>query len=264
MGKFKRLKSIALAAVLATALCAPTAAYAADSTLDGATGYGANGTAGAEDVTKPQVSAANGASTTSITGTIKATTLKVTVPTKVAFYVDPGEAAGTTVPGDWPAKTKIGQFTNPSNFTVKNYSAVDVYGYVSGVVCEDVTLVNSGSVEKPGGVAPSKANASRIKVMVGLTDKDAAMSFGTASDWMTTAVDDADGKRYFAFNKTNKGKLGASPDGTTADGYKMADGTAVPGSYTMTIRGQVKGGGWAENDSFLVKPTFKIVTTEPK
>lgn len=237
--------AVALASALTVALAAPAAAFAADPT-------------------PPQVDAADvktvtttgGTQETEITGTVKATTVSVTVPTKVAFYLDPGAAQATTKDA---SANKYGQYTNPTNITVTNRSAVDVYGYVSSVASNDVTLVDKkADLKKPGGIAPGAANANQIGVMVGICDTTESMSLDTTEDWMTVAgVDDTKDKRYYAFNKAKHGRLSA------AQGDVVSSHDGIEGSYTMTIRGAVFQGGWSQDESFLIKPTIKIVTTDP-
>lgn len=221
--RMRSVRALALASVLACALCAPTTAFAAPNEASG------TGTATASDTP-----------TSTITGTIHATTLKVTVPTTVAFDIDPGAATGVTASGQ-----KRGQYTSPTNYTVKNYSAVDVYGYVSAVAVDGVTLVNAtGNLKKTAGAV----GASNVSAMVGLSDKDGDMSLTTAANWLM-----ADTSKYYAFNKSTHGKLAASNNAPTAEG----------GTATMYIYGAVKNGGWVENNSFAVKPTFKITVTDP-
>lgn len=230
-GSSRSVRAIALVSALALSLAAPMSAFAADPVAP----------SGPKDMTG---TTPNQAST--ITGTIHATTLKVTVPTVVAFNIDPGATKGTTGTGQ-----KRGQFTSPAGYTVTNYSAVDVYAFVSGVTSADATLVNAeGSLKK----TPGKTGASDVAVMVGLGDKDGDMSLTDASDWLTSAVSDTKTTRYYAFKKADKGKLAASADASAGTPGEVA---------TMKIYGAVNSGGWAENDSFKVVPTFKIMTTDP-
>lgn len=217
----------ACALALGLALAAPGAAFAAPADASGSIDVAATG-------------AASPSST--ITGTIHATTLKVTVPTVVAFDIDPGATAGVTKDA---TTQKRGQYTSPANYTIKNYSAVDVYGYVSKVEVEGVTLVDQTSALKK---TAGKTGAGEISAMVGLCDKDEGMSLGNRNAWLM-----ADATKYYAFNKTARGKLAASENAPTDEG----------GTATMYIYGAVKNGGWAENDSFKVKPTFKISVTDP-
>lgn len=243
------VRTVALTAALALALAAPASAFAApDATDDGTV---------AKDSPK----------SSTITGTINATTLSVTVPTKVAFDIDPGADQETTLNGSVP--NKYGQFTNPADYTIKNLSAVDVYGYVSKVEVSNVTLTNAkADLAKPGGKAPSPANAADIKVMVGLTSNNDVTPLNldatnggypdVNAGWLTSSIGDETTTRYFAFNKANHGQMAAAKDGVVDD--SRAD---CKGQYTMTVRGAVYKGGWAQGENFTVTPTFKVMTSDP-
>lgn len=218
----------ACALALGLALAVPATAFAADPAAE---------TPGDMSATAP--------STSTITGTIHATTLKATVPTKVSFNIDPGAAQGTAADG---STQKRGQYTSPTNYTITNYSAVDVYGYVSGVTVDGATLVNAtGNLKK----TPGAVGTSNISAMVGLSNQDSDMALTDTTDWLMSTVSDSN--KYYAFNKTTHGKLTASTNAPTTAG----------GTSTMYIYGAVKNGGWAENDSFSVKPVFKITATDP-
>lgn len=234
--------TVALASALALALCAPVSAFAADPVPPEAS----------DDKT---VTTTGGTQESKITGTVKATTITVTVPTQVAFYIDPGATRSTTA--NWATSKKIGQYTNPTNFTITNRSAVDVYGYVSKVASPHVTLVdNENALEKPGGVAPGVDNKTSIGVMVGICDTSVSdLALGTPGNWMTEDIADTKANRYFAFNKGSQGKLTAATE-------KAGSGATVSpgGACTMTVRGAVFDGGWTQNENFLITPTFKIVT----
>lgn len=234
--------AIALASALALAMGAPAAAFAADP-------------APAEASNPETVTATGDEQETKITGTVKATTITVSVPTQVSFYLDPGATPSTNASG-WASNKKIGQYTNPANFTITNLSAVDVYGYVSKVRSPHVTLVNAKSgLSKPGGVAPGEGSASSIGVMVGLADPSETLDFDKPGDWLT--VDGVKAGPYYAFNKAAHGRLSAAQDGAESEHG------GIKGSYTMTVRGAVFNGGWSQDENFLVAPTFKIVTTDP-
>lgn len=224
-------RTTALAAALALALFAPATAFAADPTSD----------APAEASGTPAEATASTGATSTITGTIHATTLSAKVPTVVPFNIDPGATqwAGTA------SGQKRGQFTSPSNYVITNYSAVDVYGYVSNVTVEKATLVNKTTdLAKTGG----DTTPANVKVMVGLGDIDSEMTLADQNDWLKSGT-----QTYYAFNKTTKGKLVASTNAPSTAG----------GTVTMHIYGAVKNGGWAEGDNFVVKPVFKIVAAEP-
>lgn len=230
-GTNRPARAIAVASALALVLAAPVSAFAADP---------------AAPTTPKDMTGTAPSQASTITGTIHATTLKVSVPTVVAFNIDPGAAKGTTGTGQ-----KRGQFTSPANYTVTNYSAVDVYAFVSGVTSPDATLVNAEASLKK---TPGLLNTANVSVMVGLGDKDAEMALSDQADWLTTSVGDTKTTRYYALKKADKGKLAASTD---------AASNAAGESATMKIYGAVKSGGWAENNSFKVVPTFKIMTTDP-
>lgn len=245
MKKRRPARSLALASALALALAAPATAYAVDPVPPEVK----------DDELKTAASTGDTIET-AVTGTVMATTVSVTVPTQVAFYIDPGATQGTSKDA---TANKYGQFTNPTNLAITNHSAVDVYGYVSKVTSNEVTLVaKTGDLAKPGGVAPSAGTKARIGVMVGMCDTTESMSLDAATDWMTESIaDTSPSTRYYAFDKANHGRLSAAQNGTVSE----HDG--IKGSYTMTIRGAVFNGGWSQYEKFLVTPTFKIVTTDP-
>lgn len=228
--KLKKAAAIALAFATTAALCVPATALAADP----------DPTAG----TPENVIAADGTKSSVITGTIKPTTLKVSVPTVVSFDVDPGATPAATAVD---ATTKIsGQFKSPSNFTVTNYSVVDVYGYVSGVAATGATLSQTGAA---AGVRAADGTAWDTVPTVQVVASDTAPGdFATPAKWFDTAKT----KKLYAFNEATKGKLAASLDGTTKGG-----------EATMHMYGQVTQGGWKAGDTFTVTPTFTIKTADP-
>lgn len=217
--KKKTGAALALAVTLSMAFAVP--AFAAEGTVD----------------------SSGGTSSTTITGTIKPTTLTVTVPTTVAFDVDPGATVGTTLD---QSTGKAGQFTSPDNFTIVNNSVVDVYAFVSGVS----TVTGVSLVDNPSSVA-AKEGENLAKIMVGVKDT-APQNFNTATDWLTGNLSDA---HYYAFNATNKGKLAAKD----ASNNSQTDNKA-----TMRVFGQVPSTGWATGDSFTVVPTFTVTVTDPE
>lgn len=198
---------------------------------------------------------------TAVEGTVKATTITVSVPTQVAFYIDPGAEPTATLTGTFgKGNNKVGQYTNPTNFTVTNHSAVDVYGYVSGVGSPHATLVNdNGQLAKSGGLTPSESNKDKTKLQVGICADDEQLNLKTAGDWLTEDIDGTKGKRYFAFNRTDdgtpQGKLVAAEDKASSD-----ETLSTGGKETLTIRGAVFQGGWSQHDNLLVNVKFKIVT----
>lgn len=208
--KMKKLAASALALATAAAICAPAAAFAADVT--------------STDATAP------GDTDSAITGTIKATTLSVSVPTKAAFTVDPGKTA---------AAGEGGQYASPTNYTVTNKSVVPVYAYVSKVAATDVSLVAAPADVK----AATNAGDKDAKIMFAVKDA-APTDFNTAGDWLTTGT-----SKYYAFNASTFGKLDAA-GGSNADA-------------TMKFYGQAPSTNWTEKQTFTVTPTFTITTTDP-
>lgn len=227
--KLKKAAAIALAFATTAALCVPATALAADP----------DPTAG----TPENVIAADGTKSSVITGTIKPTTLKVSVPTVVSFDVDPG-----ATPSYYAANSDgvSGQFKSPSNFTITNYSVVDVYGYVSGVAAAGCTLSQAGPT---AGVRAADGAAWDTLPAVQIVASDAAPgTWDAPADWFDTVKT----KQFYAFNSGSHGKLAAS-----------ADGTAEGGKATMYMLGRVTQGGWKAGDTFTVTPTFTIKTADP-
>lgn len=163
-----------------------------------------------------------GNSKTTITGTIVATQLKVTVPTTVGFDIDP------TITAADPSSQVTAQ---SSNITITNQSIVPIYVKVSDVAV---------AAAKTGGKAP--------KLVTSWTDSDQNMmfalkttkpaSFSTAADWLTSGTISSN---YYL--DSSQGKLAA----TGKDGD----------SVTMQIFGRI-GQGWSAGDQFTITPTFTV------
>lgn len=121
----------------------------------------------ATNLTDPSAASTTGANTT-LTGTIAATKINVTVPATVAFTLDPTITASTVTD----------QIIAPSNIEIKNDSVVPVYAKVTAVaVTGGVTLVTDTS-----SLNTDKAAMLSFKETGKVTD------FTTAADWMTTSV----------------------------------------------------------------------------
>lgn len=232
--KLKKAAAIALAFATTAALCAPATALAADG----------DPTAGSPTEIASAATGSNSASS-AITGTIKPTTLKVSVPTVVPFNVDPG---ATPELGDPYSPGGSGQFKSPENFTITNYSVVDVYGYVSGVTAAGCTL---SQTEATAGVRAADGTTWTTPPVVQIVASDtdsSPLDFNTAGDWFDTVKT----KKLYAFNEASNGKLNAS-----------ADGTAEGGKASMFMFGRVAQTGWKTGDTFTVTPTFTIATADP-
>lgn len=250
----RKVGALALSVALASAICVPTVAFAAEEWDPGVT-YGTP----PENVTSPD----GGGADTVLTGVIKPTTLSVSVPTAVTFSVDPGADPSFT---GAPTGATIGQFGSPSNYTITNKSRVPIYAAVTGVATNGCTLDTALANLEAG-------TATDPKVMVALNDHgnndgagstllsiDAAGSTQSASGWLTGGID-ADNP-YYAFHQDDattptsitNGMLAA---GKTSAGADVTDGT---NSASMYVYGAVKGEGWDTGDKFTVTPTFTIKT----
>lgn len=227
--KKSKIGALAVSIAMASALCVPATAFAAantDDTLDASTK--------SEDSTKA------GTADSTLTGKIKVTTLSVSVPTAATFNVDP------TV----EATDASSQFTSPTNYKIVNKSVVPVWAQITNVTV-------SGTSTGADAVALTKTSTSvaDTTMQFGISDEtDAASSadlaLATEGNWLASGA-----QTYNAFNKTDNGKLTAKD--TTENG---GDDEA-----TMYFYGQVDNtyAGWADGDSFTIKPTFTITTTDP-
>lgn len=220
--KMKKLAICALSLATAAAMCAPVAAFAAD--------------AGTTEVK------AAGTSDSTITGTISATTLSVSVPTTAAFTIDPTvEATATNT-----------QITNvPTNYTVKNASAVPVYAYIS-----KCAIAKSGSMTGTPTLVTAATGLTAANSLMFAVKDDASKptNFDTAADWLTAATD----LKYYPFGSADHGKLAAQ---------KMKNGSPDAGqtdnAATMSFYGQTTT-GWADGDEFVITPTFTVTTSDPE
>ena len=216
--KKNKIGACALALATAAAICVPGMAFAADGDPTATVPADPNVVAPTTDTpTKSE-----------LTGTIKATTLSVTVPTAATFNVDP------TVNATDPST----QIQSPTNYTITNSSVVPVYAYVSKVEKTDVLLTDSTAGVKAG--TTGKDNT----IMFGVKDV-APANFAAQGDWFTDST-----SKYYAFNSATHGKLA----GKTAD---------TTDSATMKFYGQVSNEGWVDGQTFTITPSFTIATTDP-
>lgn len=245
-----KIGALALSVALASAICVPTTALAANYNGSEQATQDSTGTKAEDDKTI----GLDGTETT-LTGTIKATTLSVSMPTTVAFNVDPGAtagvadaAAGDTGSGASTTSNKHGQFTSPTNYKVKNLSRVKVYAYISRVTATSAATPGTTVTPDLKNTAPTYTASNRDQMMIGIKSvAEAPADFSTDTDWLTTST-----TKYYPFNKDNKGEIDASTDGTTP---KESD--------AMMIYGQVNPAGWTDGDSFQIKPTFTVTSTKP-
>lgn len=159
---------------------------------------------------------------TELKGTIVATTLKVTVPTKITFDIDP------TINVSSPVNV-TGQLTNvPSTIEITNGSLVPVYAKINKVVVtQGVTLVNTES-----DLGTDKA------VMFAYKETGKVTGFTNTADWLMTTVSDS------------------APYELNSDGGKIAAGEKL----TMQMCAQTIN-GWAAGDNFTITPTIVVSTS---
>lgn len=250
----RKVGALALSVALASAICVPTVAFAAEE-WDPDVTYGTP----SENVTAPDGDGTD----TVLTGVIKPTTLSVSVPTAVTFSVDPGTNPSFT---GAPGSATIGQFGNPSNYTITNKSRVPIYAAVTSVAAADCTLTDTFANLEAG-------TATNPKVMVALNDQknnDGAgstlLSVDATTSTQSTGWLPSTGLSattpYYAFHQDNattpnsitNGLLAA---GKTSAGADVTDGTNAASMY---VYGAVKGEGWNTGDKFTVTPTFTIKT----
>lgn len=240
----KKLGALAASSLLACTLAVPTLAFAADNeklnetyTTEGDTPNMAQ-----KDNTNDYADGAlSGDTNTDVTGTIKATNVKITVPTKSAFNLNPWVDA---------AKTDA-QIENPTNFELSNYSPFPVFAKVSKVA---VAAPTSATVTAVNLVASTDALTKNGDVLLALSSESAAPTdYTTANGFkaMTAGQDQS----YF----TDAAATGKIEKGT---GEKEADGSfKTPSKMTMKFYGQAFDdgeNGWQAGDSFVLTPTFTV------
>lgn len=206
--KTKKALSALLAVSMATALTGP--AFAEDEVK-----------VDHEDKTMVESTGSN-SSQTELTGTIVATQLKVTVPTAVAFTLDPTAEItdGTS------------QVTEPENMKIKNSSLVPIYTRISAVSVETASLVDD-----------KDALSTEKAVMLGYRNN--ACDLDLDEDWLTVGRDYS--KKPYVLN-ANKGKI----DAGTSEAPAELDMHVYAASTT----------GWSAGETFKVIPTITISAKE--
>lgn len=211
--KSKKILSLLLALSMTAALSVP--AFAGELTApETATTYDSNEKDDGDGVQ------------TEITGHIMVTQLKVTVPTAVAFNIDPNAEITSGTSQVKAAESKI---TNNSLVPVyTKISAVDVDTDISGatLVDQEVSLTTSKTV------------------MLGY--KKETCDLDTQSDWL---MEDRDFDKDLYLLNSEKGKIAASEDGTTG----------VDMELTVSAATRV---GWAAGNKFKVTPTIVVSAKE--
>ncbi len=241
----KTKKMAALALTIAMAAGGMTSAYAAGAT-------GETSVEASKDVKSV------GDTNMLLTGTIKVTTLSVTIPTTVSFNVDM-----TKVPASGASdKTVNVQVEQPADtvYKITNNSASSVWVYVTGVTPE----ANGGSLPVLTNTyadVKTKDNNMLFAIKDSAEASPAAGTYsdpatepneiGTAAYWMTSAISSTD--KYY-LNSTTKGELIAKDLAVDAKAGKNEMPLTI---YAFTRK------GWKAGDKFNVTPVFTVSVTDP-
>ncbi|MBS5065783.1 MAG: hypothetical protein KHZ58_18685 [Hungatella hathewayi] len=200
---------------------------------------------------------------TELVGSIKATQLKVTLPLKAAFDIDPGKIGDVSAIGTKAVNVAMG--LQSANYKITNESAVPVWVYISGISAgSSITGGLGASAKTPGLINDTGALESADRnLMIAIKDKakftDASKVPTTSTVntkdgfWLTTAS--VTGKNYYldddgTGSTAKKGKLDAA--GTTG-------GTS---SIDLEVFALTKK-GWTAEDKFAITPTFTVSVVEP-
>lgn len=159
--------------------------------------------------TNGEINSLSGSATAKLEGTIKATNLVVTVPSKIPFYIDPTKKATEGVKA---------QITQPDDdIKITNNSAVPVYAKISKVEQEIVTLVDVDT-----GLTGNQT------AMLGIKKENEITDFTKTTDWLTANTTD-----YYLSN--DNGKIAASGGDLTLEVCGQAGaGWAADDTFTVT------------------------------
>lgn len=177
--------------------------------------------------------------TTTLTGTIKATQLKVTVPAAVFFILDP-----TKQKGDDPTDQVI-----QPDFQIINSSLVPIYARV-----KKVTVTGAHLVDKTERLKSTKT------LMFGFKSKGSITTLTQPSDWLN---DRKDNNSTGGNNVDSNGDLTGTYLLTTDRGriealkYDSAQAKEVPGTLDMQIYARAYI-GWEAQETFTVTPTIVV------
>lgn len=171
-----------------------------------------------------EIDATSGSDTTSeLTGYIAISSIKVVVPVKAGFDIDPNASTDLDT-GHGRIKTQA------SNYTITNNSELNVAVKISSVTANGVTLTRT----------ESDALDKSQHLMLAVRKKGATTkpSVSTANDWMLTGA-----------NAMDSYNLDANASECTVAGG---------GSLDMELYGITKTGWTGNDEKFTVTPTFTI------
>lgn len=180
--------------------------------------------AGTVETETLEIDATSGSDTTSeLTGYIAISSIKVVVPVKAGFDIDPNASTDLNT-GHGRIKTQA------SNYTITNNSELNVAVKISSVTANGVTLTRT----------ESDALDKSQHLMLAVRKKGVATkpSVSTANDWMLTGA-----------NAMDSYNLDAGASECTVTGG---------GSLEMELFGITKTGWTGNDEKFTVTPTFTI------
>lgn len=240
--KAKRLTALALALALAASAGMPA--------------FAATPSASSSQVTE-KLTSGSATTDTTITGTIVATQIKVTLPITIAFDIDPTKEATAS------DSVCSNQITQPANLTITNNSVVPIWVRVSGVKVTAGTGGRAPALTQTAADVTGTAAANDLKMMFALKDEASApANFTTAGDWLTTGVTAAT-KYYLNTKKTGGIALAADYAGRLEQaGTTAATANGTKDSVSFKLYGQINR-GWQVGDSFTITPTFTVSATKP-
>ena len=178
---------------------------------------------------------------TTITGTIKITSIQVVVPISAAFDIDPNvkvtEGAAVVTSNDESNTNQI--ITQASDYAIENTSKVPLVVSVTDIATKNKTGGTEG--------APTLVNT-----MGGLTGKNVMFAVRKAGESINYPGASSDTTGVWMTTETVK-------EGSPYNMAKNADDNiiAAGAKFTMTLFGAT-GNGWSNGDSFQVIPTFTI------
>ena len=222
--KRKMKKTAALALTLGMTAVSAMASYGADAALPSAT---------VEDVaisTSNASGTVGGSQASTLTGTIKVTSISVKVPTAAAFLINPN--AKTT--GD-----DVNRITDQSDaYTITNTSTVPIDVRITNVT----TALGSGTTGTPTTLVNKADALSGARTVMFAIRKDGDSIPTNASGDSAKWFDPAANYTTAPYNVCD----------TPTDGTLAAGGTLKMKLYGATTT------GWANNETFTVIPTFTI------
>lgn len=188
--------------------------------------YAAAPSAGTTEESEMNISGTAGTQTSELTGYIAITNIKVKVPVKAGFDINPNGTVAV-------AADKFGLIeTQASTYQIENLSTTELTVKISNVaVSGGVNLVTS---------EPTDAPADAKKLMFAIKKAGVVPALATAGDWMTAGAND-----YYL-------------DASGAPLALKAKGDADGGDkVNMKLYGITKS-GWTNGATFSVTPTFTI------